>query len=378
MDKFDALKFKSVFEPAEIAKLYENQNEFSKTKSIPPNFKYQILKYGTALQVSTLANSLPNFKFQNSAIQKSFEEFVLKFNLLEKIQELEAKLYSNGKFAFGFLEGFPIIAEILEYSQNFKNELTSLVLRLNSEKKGETQNDLIFVFEKNNPVVKQFKKITTISKTEIIDLSAEKNYSQILISDFIPFVIFKNKFDGKSDLELVNEEFFKAIDTKITQLQLDAYYSTPLPILYASPTSSLPQQMLTALFSLESGRVYTHKTANDLIPNPLNFLATTTQTPQILDSIKQLIALIKRFLFLKQDTQDSGTHNLHNAEVQQINSDFDDWVESKANLREIYYSNFLNLWLKINNLIDEVEVVVVGSTKWLQQEAEKLKKSKCE
>jgi len=63
---------------------------------------------------------------------------------------------------------------------------------------------------------------------------------------------------------------------------------------------------------------------------------------------------------MKSDTADMGTKNLHNAEVQEINSDFEDYIEAKANLREIQLTTFFNKFYVASNV---KEIIICGSTK---------------
>ncbi|WP_158532186.1 hypothetical protein [Metamycoplasma hominis] len=59
---------------------------------------------------------------------------------------------------------------------------------------------------------------------------------------------------------------------------------------------------------------------------------------------------------------------MHNVEAQEINSDFEDYIEAKANLRELQLLDFFNKFYKNLNIN---KVLIYGSTEWLITEARK-------
>ncbi|CRH45836.1 Uncharacterised protein [Chlamydia trachomatis] len=73
-------------------------------------------------------------------------------------------------------------------------------------------------------------------------------------------------------------------------------------------------------------------------------------------------------MFFKMNSADFGTKNMHNAEFENLNSNFKAYVESKANSREEYYGDFIKLFLRIvlNKENIEFEVTVPNSTKYLK------------
>ncbi|SYV90141.1 Uncharacterised protein [Metamycoplasma alkalescens] len=102
------------------------------------------------------------------------------------------------------------------------------------------------------------------------------------------------------------------------------------------------------------------------IGNPIEFHQGNSNTNNILQKIDKLNYLIKDQMFFKMSSADFGTKNMHNAEFENLNSNFNDYVESKANSRESYYCDFIELFLKIANLQSDFEVIVPNSTKYLK------------
>ncbi|MGV2392819.1 UNVERIFIED_CONTAM: hypothetical protein O8I53_07445 [Campylobacter lari] len=45
---------------------------------------------------------------------------------------------------------------------------------------------------------------------------------------------------------------------------------------------------------------------------------------------------------MKSDTADLGTKNIHSVEAEQINSDFEYYIEMKANIRELQLLNYFD------------------------------------
>ena len=105
---------------------------------------------------------------------------------------------------------------------------------------------------------------------------------------------------------------------------------------------------------------------NNQIGNPIEFHQGNSNTTNILQKIDKLNYLIKDQMFFKMNSADFGTKNMHNAEFENLNSNFNDYVESKANSRENYYYEFIELFLRIANLKSEFEVIVPNSTKYLK------------
>ncbi|MGV2392818.1 UNVERIFIED_CONTAM: hypothetical protein O8I53_07440 [Campylobacter lari] len=64
---------------------------------------------------------------------------------------------------------------------------------------------------------------------------------------------------------------------------------------------------------------------------------------------------------MKSDTADLGTKNIHSVEAEQINSDFEDYIEMKANIRELQLLNYFDqFYLELN--VDNI--VITGSTSY--------------
>ncbi|VEU75960.1 hypothetical protein [Mycoplasmopsis columboralis] len=357
----------------------EDNAESVAVKHTYPNYKNQIEEYGANLQSTTLANALPKIETNSEELTQQIKNLFNNWGILELYQKLEYQLYKSGVLAFGYFQNMPTILEILEYQTDNANNLIYLngILRRENDKNGNPKVYAL-TYDLNSPEVLQTLTTQEGNKIKTQDLkTAGEPFAQELITGYIPFIIFKNRHDSKKDIELVNAEYFEAINNRITQLQLDPYFSTPLPVVNGNSGSGQPLKATKAIFSLGTGRIYHDNTTglNDNI-NPFAFASTPNQTAQIIQAIDNLTYIIKKFLIMKVDSTDGGTHNMHTAEIQQLNSDYADYIESKANLREIYFFKFVALTLKhflniydINGL--DLSITVVGSTKWREETARK-------
>lgn len=359
----------------------EKANIYKGTLAIIPDYEKQIEEYGANLQLSTLANALPKLVFENNKeIEKEFKKIALKTRLLESYQKLEYELYKKGIKALGVFNNRIVLGDVLSYQETPNEsgdlELTYLLLRISTQRVEKTTFEELIEFDLNKPIAKQYLKTIEDNKVDITDkLLIDKDYKQEKNVGFIPFVIFKNRADARRDLELVNSEFLQAINKKIEQLQLDAYYSTPLPITFNVASNGYTEGAIKALFSLGEGRIFTYnRSALEEGVAPFTFASSPSQSGAIMDNIESLTYQIKKFLLFKVDSSDSGTHNMHNVEAQQLNSDYEDYIESKANLREIYFKDLTSKLLRYFNKLQpseelDFDVIVVGSTKWREENA---------
>jgi hypothetical protein len=112
-------------------------------------------------------------------------------------------------------------------------------------------------------------------------------------------------------------------------------------------------------------------------------LQGTAQTQLIWQNINANIQKIKELAFIRVSSSDLGKNNKQTTEIESINADSDDSIENKANLREKAYKDLIINWKKYENdklsaqkytfKASDINVVVSGSTKWLQTEAAKYK-----
>lgn len=346
--------------------------------------KAQFIEYYSELQANNLATKLPTIIFENKNIQKLFDEMLQKNKFLWKMQKLEKDLFKYGKLAIGFylpnINRMKIpeikIAQVQDYKYEFF-ELSELEL---FEKE----------FSKNYENYKQYKKYSLNSKLNYIPLVTKKQIAEkeiITASDelnnlpFIPWTIFKNRPDMRSDIELVHQSWFDTLDGNCTAYAMDTYLSAPFVLIKERPGASvLANSIRESIFKLDK-RVFTindYATTIDNVDEPIKILQAQSQSNALLQTINADIARIEKFIFGKTDTLKFGTKNLQTAEVENANSDNVDFYEYKANLRESDLTEFIELWYKFmkhHKLITEplgnFEVIVTSSTKWLQNEAKK-------
>lgn len=354
---------------SDLTKLYDSEN----TKAVRPNFKKQMEQVGAMTQMITLATGLPTIEFKDKQASEYFKEWAHSTFLLEKLQRLELELYKNGTLAVGFYGGELVICEAIEYETDKNGDLTYLLAKLKTEKTGQKVVTELLEFSNGSDFVNHLE-VTRDTKTEEVEGKSKDLITQEINNYYVPFVIFKNKADGRPDVENVNPEFFHAVNTKLTQLQLDVFHSTPLPVVATGSGTGQAEKAIKALYSLEDGRIYNYAfNMLDASTSPLQFISIQTQAPQLINSINELTHIIKKSMFTKVDSSESGTRNIHTAEIQAINSDFEDMIEAKANLREMYFFKLFTIWAfyfyDFKNCVKSV--TVNGSTSWLEQAAQR-------
>ncbi|AKF41029.1 hypothetical protein AAW50_01065 [Mycoplasmopsis canis] len=337
-----------------------------------PDSKTQFENDGAVSQQTQLANALPKIELEN---KNELLKFLNKNYFLEIIQKMEVMLYKKGLAALGVLEGKVIVlGEVFDYAFNFENELVFLKVSLGKRKIKNELFEVIYEYDLNEPYIKKYGINTITKKTITARELFGNNYKQELnVLNFIPWTIFKNKADEAPDIEMINPELFEMLNAKYKSLILDMYLSLPIPQVQWNVGGTKADQIVKNLFSLDNNRTVKidSKATISALGDNFDIKYAPTQAPQIITTIENLKHWIKKSLLLKKDGDDGGTSNKHNAEIATLNSDYDDYIEMKANLREIYYENFFRMLLKLLDLDFEqdIDVIVVSSTKWLQEQA---------
>ncbi|WP_036452801.1 hypothetical protein [Mycoplasma buteonis] len=351
--------------------LMEKENNFNNLK-IEPNTKTQFERNGANIQVTQLATNLPTFKLKNKT---ELMQFLKNNRFLEKIQMLEFNLYTKGIYALGIENNKKIVlAEVLSYEEDENNKLVYLkVVTKTATLEGESY-DLIEEYDLlNSVIIKQYLRSHKTGVTE--DFANFKNHYRQKLNDldYIPYVLFRNRADQMRDIDLVNEEYWKILNTKLKAFVFDTFLSLPLPTINWNLGGDKPKEILKAFYSLDSNRLVKIDTMSALnsMGDSFEIRQTSTQSQVLLQSIESIQYWIKKSLFFKKDSEDGGTHNKHTAEVQKMNSDFEDYIETKANLREYYYEDFARLILRALNLDykQDISVIVSGSTLWMEEQA---------
>lgn len=335
-------------------------DKVSNIKKEPVNTKNQFLKFGIQSTLQTLWSNFPKIDSLNQLQSKDFGS---SYKLLT-LQKLEATLYEKGIAA---LRSNWLVADILDYAEiNGKIKYLKTKLEFNSSKAP------IYVFEtfeyKNDKLIFDY---SVIKPDQISDKEAKDilfNFCEYKPTTYIeiPYKIFYNNTLKQPDLNLVNGEFFKLLDKDIEVLIKDSYLSAPW--IFAFDNNGIKKQIQEGLENLDKRFIGISPQLQMYEFDPLRILQSNSQSQIVIQKIEKNIAWIKRFAYLKQDSADFGTKNMHNVEAQALNSDFEDYIESKANLRELQLKEFLNQFFPELNVNS---VLIYGSTEWLITEAKK-------
>nr|QWT28843.1 hypothetical protein [Mycoplasma anserisalpingitidis] len=329
-----------------------------------PNFRSQLAKYGGGITALTIFSKKPKISIEDQELSKLWNSFENENNLLYSLSIIEELLYEEGRIAVGFEEnketGIPnlIFGKILKVERdNNKISLMHLHLYNNFD---FNQNVVTRIYDLND------ENFYTLTMTKSKNSNKERLHNDISKYTFIPLVIFENLPKGKSDLDLVNQELYDLINLDLELLFRDGY--TSMPWIFHSDTL-LNEYGKLNFYDLDK-RVIPQNTLNQVYTDrPIELLQPNPQSGYILQRLEKNLNLVRELAFLKQTTGTMGTKNLHSDEVNALSSNFDSFIEFKANLREhslkklvLMFFNFLNK--KVDEAIIDVEVC--GSTKYLQ------------
>ncbi|WP_444704926.1 hypothetical protein ACT1UH_02955 [Mycoplasma sp. 332] len=333
-------------------------NEKLTNKKDTINSRQQFLKYGVQSTIQTLWSNFPKLD------SLGFDKIPFGSSELLALQKLESILYEKG---IGALRNNFFVADVLEYI-----EVNGKIKFLKTKLEFSNKQTPIYVFE-----TFRFEKNKLLFDYSIIkpEKISDDDIKEMLFNCFdykpteyieVPYKIFYNNQSKKPDLFLVNDEYFKLLDKDIEVLIKDSYLSAPW--IFATDNNGIKKQIQEGLSDLNKRFIGISPQLQMYDYDPLRILQSQSQSQIIIQKIEKNINWIKKFAFMKQDSNDFGTKNMHNVEAQQINSDFEDYIEAKANLRELQFKEFLDSFypdLRIN------KVLIYGSTEWLITEAKK-------
>ncbi|KDE45235.1 hypothetical protein NPL4_01895 [Metamycoplasma hyosynoviae] len=341
-----------------------------------PNSKKAYLRLGAKIQANTLAFKIPEVKFTNQEAQKLWDQVINKNRFLEIIQQLETNLYEFGYYAIGIMrkgDNYQILLAKVEKYKLHNNKLIKLAIVIdnfssNSENfelikeydlTKNTKNDFVSMYAKQ----KATKEIKSLSQFPNLNFSYLNEFSD----DFIPWVVIKNNYLGNSEIDDVDQSLFQMLDNCLECILRDNFWSNPFIFVIDNYNMDSATDVKDAIYDFGK-RVISSSTMalNQQIGNPIEFHQGNSNTTHILQKVDKLNYLIKDQMFFKMNTGDFGTKNMHNAEFENINSNFNDYVEAKANSRESYYQDFVELFLKLANLQSDFEIIVPNSTKYLK------------
>lgn len=339
-----------------------NNNVFSDADHNQFNSKKQFERYGLWNTINTIWSKLPKFFNENNEETHIFN----KSSYLLSYQALESLLYQKGIAA---LKKDFFTAEVIDYIE-ICDELLYLKAKLNfvslsysfeviEEWSYDSNNKIKF-----NYVITNKSSNQNLSNDDIEDILINRFKYNARLEPAIPYTIFSNNFSQQPDLAIVDPEFFKTLDNNLYVLQNDAFLNSPW--FFTSANKSISDQINQGFKNIKK-RVITLSALNSFMDtNPIQMLQGQSQSQSIIQSIDKTIALIKKFSFMKNDSSDFGTKNMHNVEAEQINSDFEDYIEQKSNLRELQLLEFMNKFWPNEHI---AKIIITGSSEWLKEQA---------
>ena len=338
-----------------------------------PNSKKAFLKLGAKIQANTLAFKIPEIKFKNVEVQYIWNEIIKKNKFLEIVQQLESNLYEFGYYALGISKldnEYKISLAKVDKYKLFNNKLIKLSIVIDSFADGNDNYDIIREYDltKDDIYVPIYAR-NQLTNQNISLAKFKKNFDYLNEnkSDFIPWVLIKNNYLGNSEIDDVDNSLFQMLDNCLECVLRDNFWSNPFIFVVDNYNIDSASDIKDAIYDFGKRVISSNTMAlNNQIGNPIEFHQGNSNTTNILQKIDKLNYLIKDQMFFKMNSADFGTKNMHNAEFENLNSNFNDYVESKANSRENYYYEFIELFLRIANLKSEFEVIVPNSTKYLK------------
>ncbi|WP_330463185.1 hypothetical protein [Metamycoplasma gateae] len=343
-----------------------------------PNSKEAYLTLGAKIQANTLAFKLPDVKFKDADIQKLWDDFITRNKFLEIIQQLETNLYRNGIYAIGISNNLTIfLAKVQEY-KIVENKLVKLSIIIDTINHQNQQYDIIKEYDlfnrANNNIndlyVSTYAKRRYDNKNISLNSFKELNFDYLdeKKQNYIPWIIFKNNYLSNSEIDDVDSSLFKMLDNSLECLLRDNFWSNPFIFITDNFAIDSAQNIKDAVYDFGKRVIQSNSLSFNSVGNPIEFHQGSSNTQFIIQKIDKLNYLIKDQMFFKMNSADFGTKNMHNAEFENLNSNFKAYVESKANSREEYYGDFIKLFLRIvlNKENIEFEVTVPNSTKYLK------------
>ncbi len=343
-----------------------------------PNSKEAYLSLGAKIQANTLAFKIPEVKFKNKTVQNVWNNFIKANKFLEIIQQLETNLYRNGIYAIGITQNLEInLAKVNDY-KFINNKLVKLSIIVDTINYQNQQYDVIKEYDllnaKNTSIEDLY--VSLFAKNRLNDKTYSLNnfngydfdYLNEKKQNYIPWIIFKNNYLSNSEIDDVDNSLFKMLDNCLECLLRDNFWSNPFIFITDNFAIDSAGNIKDAVYDLGKRVIQSNSLSFNSVGNPIEFHQGSSNTQFIIQKIDKLNYLIKDQMFFKMNSADFGTKNMHNAEFENLNSNFKAYVESKANAREEYYSDFIKLFLKIisNSCDEDFEVIVPNSTKYLK------------
>lgn len=360
---------------------------------INKNFHY-FNKYAAMQFANTIATKKPKVEFKNKEIDNLWKKFCIENNFEKKFYELVYKTSLYGTIFFGiypqtitisnkkeeipfFTIGIPIYFEKIGCIFS-KLEIMIDVIKFNNtdyfiiEKwdKSETSNNKFFVSRSAQDKYGNIKKLSDINYIKL----SETEFSKF---DLIPYVPFFANGIGENDLFNVEQKLINDFDIHLKLLLSDSIIAKGLVYLNTPNMQGTAENVNSLLKALRDpeATVYQNKNIFSMLQQGgVQIQQGIFNGTGIIEKLRYYELQIKKFSFMKMQSSDLGTKNMHNSETELLNSDADDYVESKANICEenilmwllIVFNEYLRIFYNLEIDVKKINVEVTGSTKYLQ------------
>lgn len=349
--------------------LLDNRNDLrsiaSKVIRNEINSKEQLTEYAIQDTIKMLYSNAPKLYDKNDNLIIDFFDS----HKLQALQKLEELCYRYGASALS--ENFePAIIEIPEqdvfvYDEEVKYLRVKKVFEANTITVIETYTKIDGMVEFNYDIEHNAAFSNEQVSKVVKDMYEYKKTHRYL--EYIPYQIFFNDHRAKPEIDLVQQGFFNALDIVWSLITQDGYWAAPW--LFVVENRDYAKQVKAGLLDLKQRIININEYAAEMTSTPIHLVQGNSQAISLIQTADFVNKWITKLGFLKPDTSDFGTKNIHNAEAQGISSQYQKHINSKANLREIQLKEFLD---KFYDGYEIAKVVVNSSTEWLKTEAKEL------
>lgn len=345
----------------------------TKLQLAKPNMFKQFVNYAATISAIAVWEQMPEFNFTNQQHQQTFTNYLLKSDFYKLVKVLEGNLSRYGTYALGIGKVVKIGKPILiQYDD--ENTLTELVVAVKNINK---ENINYVVLEKYN-LVQKYIQTATVRQTDLAVAIKLDKINEIKFSDSdnlntdsqIPWIILENNANDRADMADIDPQIFKIIDDDFEAFHYDTKSGKP----FYTVDEQLAKQFTDAMNEPSKSVISVDSLSNLRGIPPAQVYQGAQQSQSTINQLNFIFAVIKGMAFLPKDSNYYGTKQLTIDEVNNMNYDFDKYILEKINLREYRLLQFVNLWMALNKINDEVDVICYGSSKYnkRQQDTQQL------
>lgn len=336
----------------ELKEWFENKNGVIKNKY----FQRGLLKRHLIIEAgSKISNKLKIISGKDTV--ESIEDLNIVIN------QLKYKLVEHGLVALvkDDKKGQLYCAKVIEYDNFGTNKLQYLKIQKETvnTKEGDFIIELEYKIDPRTPkltryIVKttatNFKTGDIISLEKLNKLLGRKFYSQwsVLKTAYIPSVVFKNSYDGVSDIEGL-EEIFLLERQLLKEIPRDLDLSRK-KILYKTRLARKTKGDLELEMTNDSIVVF--EDGNAVFTSPIDLWAPGLIVKQITEAIDWLVNYTLKMKFAAKDSMATGAQKT-DEQMSEINQSSQNYLEDKQEMWSIYMNKFIN---KCYKSTDKVEV----------------------